>query len=478
MRFYNTLGRKVEDFKPINEGQVRLYTCGPTVYSYYQIGNLRNAVFNDTLRRTLEATDLKVKHVMNITDVGHLVSDEDEGEDKLEKGAAKENKTVWEVAEFYIKAFEYDVTALNVLPPNGYHGPNGSYARATDFIKEQIDLVQLLIDKGFAYQTEQAIYFDVSKLDDYGKLSGQKLSDKEVGARSDVVTDSAKKNPQDFAVWFFTVGRFADHSMKWPSPWGEGFPGWHLECSAIIHATLSEPIDIHTGGVDHIGTHHTNEIAQTEAALGVNLANFWIHNEHLLADGQKMSKSRGNYFTLKDVIERGYDPLALRLLFLQAHYRSQMNFTWESLDAAASFLKKLQAWADLRYQPSASVMTDELDSLFKDTRQTMLERMTDDLDTPGALAALSKLVAYMQTIPTPGVEGKHTDGTLKLIDDLLGLNLSQRADIGDEQKQLIQEREAARQNNDWSKADELRQKLQEQSLEINDTEHGPVWSRI
>ncbi|HSX16031.1 MAG TPA: cysteine--tRNA ligase, partial [Candidatus Saccharimonadales bacterium] len=258
MNLYNTLSRKVEALKPIKDGEVSLYTCGPTVYNYYHIGNLRNAVFNDTLRRTLVASGLDVKHVMNITDVGHLVSDADEGEDKLEKGAAREGKTVWEVAEHYTDAFKADMAAMNVLPPSVNPGREKNstdpYARATDFIPEQIEMVQKLLDGGFAYQTKQAIYFDVTKLPSYGELSGQKLADKEVAARSDVVTDPEKHHPYDFAVWFFAVGHFADHTMRWDSPWGEGFPGWHLECSAIIHATLGDPIDIHTGGVDHIGT--------------------------------------------------------------------------------------------------------------------------------------------------------------------------------------------------------------------------------
>ncbi|MBX4197590.1 cysteine--tRNA ligase, partial [Candidatus Saccharibacteria bacterium] len=329
MKVYNTLSRQVEDFQPLRPDLVRLYTCGPTVYDYAHIGNLRAYVFNDTLRRVLEAADYQVKHVMNITDVGHLVSDEDEGEDKLERGAARDQKSVQEIAEFYIEAFEADIAQLNILPPNGYRGPHGPYALATDFIEQQVEIVKILIDKDFAYQTEQAIYFDVSKPQDYGKLTGQKLSDKEVAARAEVVTDAAKRHPQDFGLWFFRTGRFANHSLHWPSPWGDGFPGWHLECSAIIHATLGEPIDIHTGGVDHIGTHHTNEIAQTEAAFGIQLAKYWMHNEHLLVDNQKMSKSKGNYFRLQDIIDHDYEPLALRLLFLQSHYRSQMNFTWE-----------------------------------------------------------------------------------------------------------------------------------------------------
>jgi len=486
MQLYNTPTRKTQDFKPKKTGEVTLYTCGPTVYNYYHIGNLRNAVFNDTLRRTLEASGLNVKHVMNITDVGHLVSDEDESvlsEDKLEKGAAREGKTVWEVAEHYTDAFKRDMAAMNVLPPSIDPGRDknrahhDTYARATDFITEQIDMVQRLLDQDFAYQTKQAIYFDVTKLSDYGVLTGQKLADKEVAARSDVITDAEKHHPYDFAVWFFTVGHFAEHTMRWPSPWGEGFPGWHLECSAIIHATLGDPIDIHTGGVDHIGTHHPNEIAQTEAAFGHALANFWVHNEFILVDGAKMAKSKGNTYTLADITNRGFHPLALRLLYLQAHYRSELNFSWESLEAAQNRLLDIYAWADLRYQPSADAMYDELDQLFKSTRENMLVALQNDLDTPKALSSLSKLINYMVKHPVPDVEGKYTDGALAHIDQLLGLNVANRPDITSEQKQLIAEREAARKTKDWAKADQLRDQLREQNLEIDDTPTGPRWRR-
>jgi cysteinyl-tRNA synthetase len=477
IKLYNTLHREVKELSPINKGQVNLYTCGPTVYDYQHIGNFRKFVFDDTLRRTLEASGLSTHHVMNITDVGHLVSDADEGEDKLEKGAAREGKTVQEVADFYTGIFKQDAKKLNILEPNAYQGPKDHYARATDFIPEQISLIKLLLEKGFAYQTKQAIYFDIAKLPSYGELTGQKLSDKEVGVRSEVVTDPDKHHPQDFAVWFFLVGHFANHTMHWDSPWGKGFPGWHLECSAIIHATLREPLDIHTGGVDHIGTHHTNEMAQTEAAYGRKLSNFWMHSEHLLVDGKKMSKSLGNFYRLDDIIKKGYDPLALRLLFLQGHYRTQINFTWENLEAAQNRLNDLRAWADLRYQPGADVMGTELDELFGDTKQAMLEAMANDLNTPQALAALGKLVAYMQNIPIPGVEGKYTDGTLALIDSLLGLDLSQREDITNAQTELISGREEARVNKDFQKADELRKKLEEQGIALRDTEHGPIWHR-
>jgi cysteinyl-tRNA synthetase len=494
---HNTLSRHVEPLKPIKPGQVSLYTCGPTVYNYYHIGNLRNAVFNDTLRRTLQAAGLQVNHVMNITDVGHLVSDADDGEDKLEKGAAREGKTVWEVAKHYSDAFKHDMKLMNVLPPsiNPHRSKNRDdhdpYARATDFIPEQIDMVKTLLDQNIAYQTRQAIYFDVAKLDSYGELTGQKLADKEIAARSDVITDPDKRGPHDFAVWFFTVGHFKDHSMHWKSPWGDGFPGWHLECSAIIHATLDghtadqagHPIDIHTGGVDHIGTHHPNEMAQTEAAFGHPLAQTWVHNEFILVDGAKMSKSKGNSYTLADITERKttsgqpFHPLVLRLLYLQSHYRSELNFSWESLEAAQNRLLELQAWADLRYQPSTHTMPDELDNLFLTTRQTIQAALADDLNTPAALAALGQLVAYMSTHPVPAVEGRHTDGTLAYLDEVFGLNLANRPDITPQQKTLIDRREQARAAKDWETADQLRGQLAQFGLEINDTPHGPRWRR-
>lgn len=456
MKFYNTFGRQIEDFQSIVDNKVKLYTCGPTVYDYPHIGNLRSFVFDDTLRRALQVGGYEVSHVMNITDVGHLVSDEDEGEDKLEAGAGRENKSVQEVAEMYTNAFLEDVKDLNILEPNAYHGPRGDYAFATDFIPQQIEVVKTLLEKGYAYQTESAIYFDVSKLDDYGKLSGQKLSEKEVAARSDVVTDPAKRHPQDFALWFFTVGRFAKHDMHWSSPWGEGFPGWHLECSAIIHATLGEPIDIHTGGVDHIGTHHTNEIAQTEAAFGVKLSDYWLHNEHLMVDGQKMSKSLRNFYTLKDVVDKGFDPLALRLLFLQSHYRTQANFTWEVLEAAAAALNNLRAWADLCFQKDSEIPKEKLEDI--------KAAVFDDLNTPRALALMAEL-------------GSPDKAVLELLDDLFGLRLSERKDIADDQKGLIKQRETARQSSDWRLADELRQHLSKDGIELNDTPDGSIWYR-
>ena len=474
MKLYNTLSRETEEFKPIKPNIVKLYTCGPTVYDYAHIGNLRSFVFDDTLRRTLESAGFHVKHVMNITDVGHLTSDMDEGEDKLESGAERDHKSVWEVAQFYIDAFEKDAAELNILPPNAYKGNHQPYPRATDFIPEQQEIIQKLLEKGTAYQTDQAVYFDVSKLSDYGRLTRQNLADKEVAARTEVVTDAKKRNPQDFALWFFPIGRFANHSMTWESPWGKGFPGWHLECSAIIHATLGEPLDIHTGGVDHIGTHHTNEMAQTEAAFSVKLANYWVHNEYLLANGEKMSKSKGNYYTLSDIIDKGFDPKALRLLFLQAHYRSQMNFTYIALKGAQNFLRRLQAFADLKFQ-TRSLSKNNAALSYKDAITKMRQALEDDLNSALSLSILSDLVADSE------VNGINQEGFQELLDktdELFGLGLSDRQDITEDVKDLLVNRLEARQHNDWQLSDKLRNELKDKKIDVKDTPSGQIWQRI
>jgi cysteinyl-tRNA synthetase len=482
MKLYNTLGRELQEFKPISDSEVKLYTCGPTVYNYYHIGNLRNAIFNDTLRRALQVCGYNVKHVMNITDVGHLASDMDEGEDKLEAGAKSESKSVWDVANFYIDAFRKDMAELNVLPPNGYDGPTGPYARATDFIAEQQEIIKLLLEKDSAYQTEEAIYFDVTKLPSYGELSGQKLSEKEVGAREEVVKDEQKRNPQDFALWFFLVGRFEDHSMHWKSPWGDGFPGWHLECSAIVHATLGDPIDVHTGGVDHIGTHHANEMAQTEAAYGHKLANYWVHNEHLLVEGHKMSKSLNNSFTLADVKQKGFSAEALRTLYLQSHYRTQSNFSWDSLTAAQYFLKNIQDNFSWIYQ--SGVIADApfpgLKETFSDFQSQIKEELADDLDTPGALAVLAKASDGFAVTPASQLDILAVEDFAKFIEQALGIAILDRAryDLPQALKDLVSERDEARSNEDWQKADAIKAELQNKDLELlKDTSHGSIWYR-
>ncbi len=462
MKLHNTLTKTKQPLQPLKPGHISLYTCGPTVYHYAHIGNLRNVVFNDTLRRALEAHGYHVHHVMNITDVGHLVGDADEGQDKLEKGAQREGKTVQEVAEHYTKAFHQHSRALNVLEPT-------QTIKATDTIESQVELVQVLLEKGFAYQTEQAIYFDITKLDDYGKLSGQSLSEKEVGARNEVVTDANKHHPQDFALWFFTVGHFAHHEMRWPTPWGEGFPGWHLECSAIIHKTLGETIDIHTGGVDLIGTHHTNEIAQSEAAFEKPLANVWMHNEFLLINGFKMSKSVENAYTLSAITDKGFNPIALRMLYLQSHYRSQQNITWEALEAAANYLGRLQAWADGQFQEGAGTLSD--DSFSKVWHQ-LLDDIADDLNTPAMLVTLSKLLDQFESdLLMPTVE------QVEKVESLLGLRLNERQDLTAEQRAVIAEREGARQAKDYETSDKARRALHNQGVEVDDTFQGPRWYR-
>lgn len=475
MRLYNTLGRKIETFTPQNSEHVSLYTCGPTVYDFAHIGNLRKFIFDDTLRRTLELNNYKVKHVMNITDVGHLVSDADEGEDKLEKGAAREGKSVWDVANDYTQAFKNDMDLLNILRPNAYSEKPDGYARATDFIAQQIEMVHLLIDKGYAYQTKQAIYFNVTKLASYGELTGQKLADKEVAVRAEVVADPDKKHPYDFAVWFFTVSKFEGHSMHWESPWGDGFPGWHLECSAIIHSTLGEPIDIHTGGIDHIGTHHTNEMAQTEAAFGKKLAKFWLHSDFIQVDGAKMSKSKNNFYVLKDILDKKYSSLAYRLLVLQAHYRSELNFTWDSLEAANNRLKGYKAMADHQWQTS----TDEFISpqLIETTQQVILDALQNDLNTPIALERLSQFESAVSVHGISQESSARFVAFLQWLDSALGLDLTSGHDLPDNAKELLMQRETARQDKNWNEADKLRDDLLAQDIEVRDTSHGQVWSR-
>lgn len=476
MRLYNTLSRQVEELKP-PPAAISMYSCGPTVYDYSHIGNLRAFVFVDTLRRSLELSGYQVKHVMNITDVGHLSSDADEGEDKLEKGAKREGKTVWQVAEFYTDIFKQNVSSLNILPPNAYRDQNhdDTYARATGFIKQQKEIIQLLLDKGFAYMTKTAIYFDVAKLPGYGELSGQRLQDQEVAVRPEVFADPEKHHPQDFAVWFFTIGRFSRHSMRWPSPWGEGFPGWHLECSAIIHAVLGDPIDIHTGGVDHIGTHHTNEIAQTKAAFGNDLARLWLHNEFMLVNGKKMSKSLGNFLTLEDITKRGYTPASLRLLFFQSHYRSQVNFTWEALEGAQNRLNMYQSFADLRFQLKQEALSLGA-KVFRKLEVDLTDVLQDDLSTSAYLARLDEFIDRTTAAIHPHDESNLLK-LLKFIDSSTGLKLLGSEDITEDQKNLISQRDSLRASRKWNEADKIRKELSGSSIELKDTQQGSIWYR-
>lgn len=454
MKLYNTASRKIEEFAPLNPSAVTYYTCGPTVYDVTHIGHMRTYINEDVLKRALNYLDYKVKHVMNITDVGHLTGDDDSGEDKLEKGAAKSGKSVWNVAEEYTKFFFRTMDALNILPAD-------KTIKATDYIPQMIQLIKQLNQKGFAYETEQAIYFDVSIYRNYGKLSGQKLEDKIQQARDEVVADPAKRNPADFALWFKTVGRFEKHQMRWKSPWGEGFPGWHIECSAIAMNELGETIDIHAGGVDHIPTHHENEIAQSEALTGKQFVRFWFHNEFLLVDGKKMSKSLGNYYTIDDVEKRGIDPLALRLLFLQTHYRQQMNFTWESARAAEEAYKKLQDYMIELRKSNGEKKNDN------NYREKFRDAVSNDLQMPQAVAVVWEMLK--SNIPS-----SDKLGLLLEFDQVLGLKLSdvQEIVVPKDVQKLLDEREEARAQKDFDKSDELRKKLKELGFTVEDLPSG------
>lgn len=455
LKLFNSLTRKIEEFQPLNPPKVGMYTCGPTVYDYQHIGNYRKYIGDDVLRRVLEANKFEVKQVMNITDVGHLVSDEDAGEDKIEKGARESGRTVWEVAKFYEADFWNAMDELNVERPN-------VVAHATEHIGKQIKLIEQLEKKGFTYKTEYAIYFDVSKFKDYTKLSGQKLEDKETGARSDVVVDKSKKNPADFALWFFTVGRFKNHVMKWSSPWGEGFPGWHIECSAMSMEYLGDTLDIHTGGIDHIPVHHENEIAQSEAATGKTFVKYWVHHEFLQVDGGKMSKSLKNTYTNKDIKEKGFEPLAFRYLCLTAHYRDKLNFTWESLGGAANALNNLREI--VREWESPNVIANEM-------WQSFLDALNNDLNTPQALAILWEMVKA-------DLPNSQKAAIILEMDKILGLGLEEylgkKLDVPADVMELVEKRENARKSKDFKKSDEIRKEIADLGYTVEDTPNGPV----
>lgn len=461
MKLRNTASRKIEEFKPLNPPEVSFYTCGPTVYDFTHLGHLRTFVNNDVLKRTLGFLGYKVKHVMNITDVGHLTGDTDEGEDKMEKGAVKKKVTVWELAKFYTDYFSYSIKELNIKKPD-------ILAPATEHVSDFINLIKTLEKKGFVYETKEAVYFDVKKFSGYGKLSGQKIEDKEIGAREEVRTDKEKRNPADFALWFKLIGRFKDHTMRWTSPWGDGFPGWHIECSAMCMKYFGETADIHAGGIDHIPVHHENEIAQSEAATGKQFARYWFHNEFLLIDGQKMSKSLDNFYTIDDIKNRGANPLSLRLLFLQTHYRQIMNFTWESLSASGNAYGKLvNLIRELKQKNNESNLNlkKEYGQEAAAYRQKFVDAISYDLQTPQAVAVLWKIVKS-------NIAADEKLNLILEIDEALGLNLDKikitKEIIPDKILKLAQERETARKNENFKKSDELRKIINKKGYDIKD----------
>ncbi len=455
IKLYNTLTRQTEELRPLKKRRVGLYTCGPTVYNYAHIGNLRTYIFEDILKRTLTHNGLKVKHAMNITDVGHLVSDADEGEDKMEKGAKREGKTAWEIAKFYTKAFKQDLAALNIEEPN-------IWCQATNHIKEQTKLVQKLEKKGFTYQTADGVYFDTSKLPDYGKLANLKNQELKAGAR---VAIGDKKNPTDFALWKFSPVD-EKRQMEWPSPWGVGFPGWHIECSAMAVKYLGQPFDIHCGGIDHVPVHHTNEIAQSEAAEGKPLANIWMHGEFLLIGADKMAKSGENFITLQTIKDRGINPLAYRYFLLQTHYRKQLTFSWEALKAAENGLEHLYNMA--RSLAPTVILTPpsrgKNPSLIK---QQFSSAINSDLDIPAALALVWKALK----------EKTIDQKTLLEFDEVLGLEIKKHLKEKKEKlpgavEKIINARDLARAAKNFAESDRLRRELEAQGYTVEDTKDG------
>lgn len=462
MKLYNTLTRQKDDFTPLNDKQVKLYACGLTVYSQPHIGNWVAYIYWDILVRTLRAEGYDVTHVQNITDVGHLTSDEDAGEDKMLKGALKEGITAWQVAEKYIKIADNEAAQLGLLPPT--YKP-----RATEYIEQQIDFVKVLEEKGYTYVIADGVYFDTSKLSNYGALARLDIEGLQFGAR---VEDTGKKNPTDFAVWKLSDPA-EKRDMEWDSPWGKGFPGWHLECSVMAKELLGEQIDIHTGGIDHIPVHHTNEIAQTEAITNKSFSQFWVHANHIKVNGTKMSKSLGNIYTLADITAKGYSLDAFKLVVLSKHYRTEGNFTWDIIDAAQNRLQNWQAIADLRWQVASEEAQIAEVAMAKDA---ILSPLSDDLNTTLALKNVEdSLEHFVQGYPNWGKQDMNT--LLKTIDTLLGINLV-KDDITEEQKRLIKDREEARTAKDWVRSDELRDELQKHGLSVKDTGSGVVWVRI
>jgi cysteinyl-tRNA synthetase len=440
----------LRDFEPLDPAEVRVYACGPTVYNYAHIGNLRTYLFEDVLRRALEFNGYTVRHVMNITDVGHLVSDADTGEDKMEVGSRRAGKSAWEIAEEYTQAFKHDLSQLNVLKP-------AIWCKATDHISEQIEMIKLIEAKGFTYCTSDGIYFDTSHLSDYGYLARLDVRGLQAGAR---VQRGEKRNITDFALWKFSPPN-QKRQMEWDSPWGVGFPGWHIECSAMSAKYLGNFFDIHCGGEDHIPVHHTNEIAQTEACHGRRLANFWLHGHFLLVENTKMAKSAGEFLRMQSLIDRGYDPLAYRYFCMGAHYRAKLSLTWEALDAAHSALQRLRKAA---YEWGAPEKADV------DYLAAFKEHVNNDLNMPRALALVWDLVK--SDLPAPIKKA-----TLLQFDRVLGLRLAewQPAEkiIPEEIIALVDQRQTARSEKRWKDADRLRDQVRQAGYDIEDTPNGP-----
>ena len=460
LRIYNTLSRKIEEFSPIDSPNVGIYCCGPTVYDYQHVGHMRRYVGDDILVRVLEYDDYKVKQVMNITDVGHLVSDADEGEDKMEKGAKKFGMSVWDIAKKFEAQFLESIDLLNIQRPS-------VLMHATDYIKDQIELIEILEEKGYTYKISDGIYFDASKFPTYTELSRQNLDEIRAGARVEMV--KGKKSLSDFALWKFSP-KNSKRQMEWDSPWGKGFPGWHIECSAMSMKALGPTFDIHTGGIDHINIHHTNEIAQSEAASGRKFVNYWVHHAFLMIEDEKMSKSLGNLYTVEDIVKKGFNPLALRYLYFQTHYRQEMNFTFEALESAQNALKKL--YDEISSWDEPKVGCAEFESNF-------FEAINDDLNMPKALAVVWELIK--SDYPTSAKAQ-----SLFNFDKVLGLDLknqtaklkSQKNEIPQEVLGLVKERDELRKQKRFHLADQLRNRIKKLGYDVEDKQGKTEIKRV
>ncbi len=452
LKIYNTLTREKEEFKPINPDMVGMYTCGPTVYNYAHIGNLRTYIFEDVLKRVLAYNHYYIKHVMNITDVGHLTGDRDMGEDKIEKESIKENKSAYEIAEFYTNKFKEDLNSLNIMYPD-------IFCKATDNIDEQIDMIKVLEQKGFTYKTSDGIYFNTAKIANYAKLSHQKLDALYEGARIEI--NQEKINATDFALWKFSPTE-TKRQMEWDSPWGVGFPGWHVECSAMSIKYLGEHFDIHCGGVDFINLHHSNELAQSEAYTGKEpWVNYWVHGEFLnMKDGEKMAKSTGNFLTIKsEFLDKNINPLVYRFATYSVHYRKQMEWNEEILNAAnngyISLINKIK------------ILGGEIGEVNGELKERFQDNINDDLNMPKALATVSEVFKY-------GISNADKLATLLDFDKVLGLGLDnlKKDSIPEEVEKLAKDRLIARSNKDWLKSDELREQIKSLGYEVKDVEQG------
>lgn len=455
MRFYNTLTRQIDEFIPQSFPDVTMYTCGPTVYDYQHVGNWFNYIRMDILVRTLRASNFKVNWVMNVTDVGHLTSDSDDGQDKIEKGAIREHKTAWQVAEFYTLDFIKSMEELDIIKPT-------RLVKATDHIQDQIDMIKQLMAKDYCYIIDDGVYFDTSKFPSYSDFARLDVDEQQAGIR--VKFNSQKRNTSDFVVWKFSKTK---RDMIWDSPWGKGFPGWHIECSAMSMKYLGETLDIHSGGIDHIPIHHTNEIAQSQALTGKPLANYWFHSNHITINNQKISKSLNNGLNLSQIKELGYRPDDLRINVLESHYKSQSKFSIEGLAAAANRLKDLEAMAALRWQ-AREVVHDAATFALCDVEIEIVKYLEDDLATPGLMSYLSQVSQELQTVLINKKMQIYFIAMLEAIDRLLGLHLTKILDITGQQKDLINLRLELRHRKQWIQADAIRQKLAKQGIGIKD----------